>query len=131
MAFHQQLVEILNRPIPLPAVLEKPIRFPKLVGEEELQEMEKYIDYLFSWLKPAGRRPSIQRRAAKLFSLEGTIKGLKTGGFCIDGTHFHVNEDTFVIGDLKTDVGAKVKGLQMPDGKRIATAIVIKECEAA
>ncbi len=130
MAFHQQLVEVFNRPIPLPAVLEKPVRFPKLLGDEDLREMERCIEYLLSWLRPAGRRPSVRRRAAKLFSLEGTVKGFKTGGFCIDGTHFYVNEETFVVGDLKTDVGAKVKGLQLPDGKRIATAIVIKECEA-
>lgn len=132
MAFHEQLVQILNRPVPLPAVLLTPISLPRVFSEEERQSMEKCFDFLLAWLMPCrGGRPSIGRKSARLFSLEGTIKGVKTGGFCVDGTSFIVDENTFVVGNLKSDAKAKVKGLLMPDGKRVATAIVIREAAAA
>ena len=127
MTIGRSFIDLLNTPVVLPSFLQSPsgLRF------DVLWNARSRLERALSRTRCSGTRRTrdAQRmRNPKLFSLEGTVRTMTSGGFSIEGDLFHVNEDTFVVGELRDAVSAKVKGLYLPDGKRVATAVVIKEC---
>lgn len=133
MSFGQRLIEILNTPVPLPAFLENPDVFQFSYLNEVGERIEKFVSQVK--LPVRRRRRPLQVRqvrrsgsqTARPFSLEGMLRSASSAGFCIEGTHFHVNENTFVVGELRSNAVAKVKGICLADGRRVATAVVVRE----
>lgn len=64
-----------------------------------------------------GRTPS--------FYLEGQLRSGKATMFSINGEDIHTGEDTFVVGELKLGLAAKVKGSIREGDQKYATSIVV------
>lgn len=120
-----RLSEILYKPIPLPAFLETEIQLRNLINNRCLEHLWLKIDNMVRDIDSKGRNKRLPVRAAKLFAIEGRICGTKNGGFSIDNTSFLINADTFVIGEIKTNAFAKVKGLRLGNGEMIATSVCV------
>ena len=118
----KEIKDILNAPIPMPALFSRRV-LPPSHGKRSFERFAEAIGIL-----PRRRRPLAVVKPNRLFAIEGMLRRAHGGAFIIDGTSFVVNEDTFVVGELKSNARAKVKGLYLADGKRIATAVVVREC---
>ncbi|NMC63383.1 MAG: hypothetical protein GYA55_09490 [SAR324 cluster bacterium] len=126
MIEQNKISEILKKEIPLPAFLQMEIPIHDLFKNRYIERLYSSLDDFLRGIDSSarGRRPRV--RPAKLFNIEGKISGALNGGFCIDKTRFSINPDTFVVGELRANALARVKGLRLGSGELLATSIYIE-----
>jgi len=131
MIGQNKISELLKKEIPLPAFLNMEIPLQDIFKNRYIERLYSSLDDFVRGMDSSmkARRPRV--RPARLFNLEGKISGSANGGFSIDNTRFVINPDTFVVGELRANVVARVKGLRLGSGELLATSVCIDSSDVA
>jgi len=82
---------------------------------------------IVSFIKRISGADDVKRKASRTpsFYLEGELRSGKLTMFSVNGEDITTGGDTWVVGELKLGLAAKVKGAIQDDGKKYATSIVL------
>ena len=133
MAIRDQIATTLSMRLPLPAILEREVTMPVCLSRWVGTSFNQRLSNLMAKFgRYAQRRPFlVSRRHATIertpqnnsFRLAGNLALGKDGLYLVDGVAFLIDQETWVVGALKTGSLVRVRGILVPSGKRLATKV--------
>ena len=136
MTIRDQIVTALYVKVPLPAFLEKEIQLPADFGKtlrsssiwkgfsEVMGKLGIHSEMHGIALRPKQAKkavPAIKHDSS--FQLEGRLSVGSNGWYFVNGEAFLVDEQTWILGELKNGNNVRVRGTTVNGEKRIATKI--------
>ena len=130
MTIRDQITTALSMRLPLPAILEREIIMPAClsgrIGPSILRSLSGVMGKLSPCAQPRSAVSHSHRSISKendSFHVAGRLACSREGFYVVEGVLFSVDQETWVVGALKSGALVRVRGSIMADGKRLATKV--------